>query len=257
MGRTEVRIYLMDRRAEAREKLRERRYEEAAAMYEELARAAGPERPQDLAFLSGAYWKLGRVADALRVGREALDVASAGADESAEALAACSLGSAMLDDFLNKGPSAPDWDVFGEAMDLLGRAAALYEGFGSVDYAASLLSMAEGYCTVEIYDTADALYGRVSQELMAVRWSETVALEHHTDYLRGRAFLGHGVVALHSGRRDDASHYLEVAANLLLAGDPGIFPRDVEKIAGLFETKLDDPDTAEAVREALARHLAE
>ena len=218
----------MDQLEKARQLMRTRRYAEAVALYEKLAHdATVPEQASILSFLSAAYEQVGRFDEAIRTGRKALEVAREASNDVTEAHAGASLGTAILNDFHQKGPSAPKWDDFREAMALLEHSALLYEREGSVDYASTLLSMAEAYRGVGIFDGAGALYTRVSRELSDERWSASDDLARHTDYLRGRGFMGLGAVALHYGHRETASDRLDSAVNLLLSGDPQVFKRDL------------------------------
>jgi tetratricopeptide (TPR) repeat protein len=243
---------------EARHLLRTRRHAEAIALYEKLAHdATAPEGASILSFLSAAYEQVGRFEEAIRTGRKALELAREASNDAAEAHAGVSLGTAILNDFHRKGPSAPKWDDFREAMDLLEHSALLYEREGSVDYASTLLSMAEAYRGVGIFDGAGALYTRVSRELSDERWAASDDLARHTDYLRGRAFMGLGAVGLHDGLREDASDRLDSAVNLLLSGEPQAFKHDLEEIARIFESELDDPEAAGQIRDLVKQRLSE
>jgi hypothetical protein len=76
-------------------------------------------------------------------------------------------------------------------------------------------------------------------------------LARHSDYLRGRAFMGMGFVSLHYGFRDKASEELDTAVDLLLSGEPRLLRRDLEEIANVFESQLKNPERARIVRAAM------
>jgi hypothetical protein len=235
------------------------------------------ERAEVLPFLCGAYEKSGRFEDAVRVGRAAVEAAEGCSDETIIAHAKLSLGSALFADFLRKGPADPDWDVFREGMALGDAASQIYENAGKIDYASALLIMAEAYRAVDLLDGAGALWLRVVRELSEEPWlraeSETIGVagelseerlraESETmgrqiDYLRGRAWMGLGYVALEYIDQDEARRRFDIAVKLLQSGEPPVFKADLEAMAKAFERELGDKEAAEQLRHIAAEAASE
>jgi tetratricopeptide (TPR) repeat protein len=226
---------------------------EAIAAFEAAERSARDplERAEILPFLCGAYEKGGRPEDAVRVGRAAVQAAEGGSDETIGAHAKLSLGSALFADFFHKGPADPDWSVFKEAMALGESASQIYERAGKIDYASALLIMAEAYHTVDILDGAGALWARLVKELSEEPWlpAESEAIGRHIDYLRGRAWMGLGYVALQYIDQDEARRRFDIAVDLLQSGEPQVFKADLEGIADTFAKEIGDAEAAEEVRQ--------
>jgi tetratricopeptide (TPR) repeat protein len=237
---------------EARSLHRSGRTAEAIAAFEAAERSARDplERAEILPFLCGAYEKGGRLEDAVRVGRAAVKAAEGGSDETIGAHAKLSLGCALFADFLRKGPADPDWSVFKEAMALGESASEIYERAGKIDYASALLIMADAYRTVDILDGAGALWARVVKELSEEPWLPTEAetMGRHIDYLRGRAWMGLGYVALHYIDQDEARRRFDIAVDMLQSGEPQVFKADLEAIAETVAKEIGDPEAAEEIR---------
>lgn len=238
---------------EARLLQRSGRTAEAIAAFEAAERSARDpvERAQLLPFLCGAYEKGGRLEDAVRVGRIAVQAVEGGSDETTGAHAKLSLGSALFADFFRKGPADPDWSVFKEAMALCESASQVYERAGKIDYASALLIMAEAYRTVDILDGAGALSARVVKELSDEPWlpTESEALGRHIDYLRGRAWMGLGYVALKYIDRHEARRRFNIAVDLVQSGEPQVFRADLEALAETFVNEIGDAEAAEEIRQ--------
>jgi tetratricopeptide (TPR) repeat protein len=241
---------------EARLLQRSGRTAEAIATFEAAERSARDpqERAEILPFLCGAYEKAGRLEDALRVGRAAVQTAEGSPDETILAHAKLSLGSAMFADFFRKGPQDPDWDVFRDAMALVEAASQIYEEAEKIDYASALLIMAEAYRTIDVLDGAGALWARVVKELSEEPWlpAESETMGRHIDYLRGRGWMGLGYVALRYIDQDEARHRFDVAVDLLQSGEPQVFKGDLEAIAETFASELGDAEGAEQLRKIVA-----
>ena len=246
---------------EARRLQRTGRTAEAIATFEAAERSAREplERANILPFLCGAYEKGGRLEDAVRVGRVAVQAAEGGSDETIVAHAKLSLGSALFADFFRKGPGDPDWSVFKEAMAFGEAASEIYERVGKIDYASALLIMAEAYRTVDILDGAGALWARVVKELSEEPWlpAESETIGRHIDYLRGRGWMGLGYVALKYIDQDEARRRFDIAVDLLQSGEPQVFKADLEAIAETFATELGDAEVAEELRQIAAEVASE
>ncbi len=245
-----------DQLDEARWLQRSGRTAEAIAAFEAAERTARDplERARILPFLCGAYEKGNRLADAVHTGRAAVQATEGASDETSGAHAKLSLGSALFADFFQRGPQDPEWGVFEEAMALVGTASQIYEQAGKLDYASALLIMAEAYQTIDILDGAGALWARVINELSEGPWvrtdSETIG--RHIDYLRGRAWMGLGYVALRCIDQAEARRRFDIAAELLQSGDPPVFTAELEAMAETFAKELGDNQTAERLRQIAA-----
>jgi tetratricopeptide (TPR) repeat protein len=230
---------------------------EAVAEFEAIERSARTptERATTLPFLCGAYEKAGRLDEALRVGRLAVEASESVGDETVVAHAKLSLGSALFARFFRDGRSDPDWSVFKEAMSACDEASQIYEQAGKIDYASALLIMAEAYRTVDILDGAGALWTRVVRELSEEPWlpAESEVVGRHIDYLRGRAWMELGYVALQCIDQHEARRRFDIAVDLLQSGEPQIFKADLEQIAETFALELDDEQAAEQLRQIAAR----
>lgn len=226
---------------------------EAIAEFEAAEQSARTpvERATVLPFLCGAYEKGGQLEEALRVGRLAVEAADGVADDTLVAHAKLSLGSALFARFFRDGPADPDWSVFEEAMALCDAASQLYEHAGKIDYASALLIMAESYRTVDILDGAGALWVRVVKELSKEPWlpAESQEMGCHVDYLRGRAWMGLGDIALKRIDQHEARRRFDIAVDLLQSGEPETFKADLEEIADIFERDLGDEQAAEQLRQ--------
>lgn len=244
---------LTDDLDEARRLQRTGRTAEAIAAFEAAARRATDiqERAKLLPFLCGAYEKGGRLDDALRVGRDAVEAAARSSDQTIVAHANLSLGSAIFADFFSNGPADPDWDRFEEAMALVEKASELYEEAGKIDYASALLIMAESYRTVDLLDGAGALWHRVVSELSEEPWlpAESETMGRHIDYLRGRGWMGLGYVALRYIDGAEARRRFDIAVELLQSGHPHVFKGDLEAIADTFASQLGDAEAAQRLRQ--------
>jgi tetratricopeptide (TPR) repeat protein len=242
---------------QARSLQRTGRTAEAIAEFEAAEQSARTpvERATVLPFLCGAYEKAGRLDEALRVGRLAVEAAEGVADDTVVAHAKLSLGSALFARFFRDGPADPDWSVFKEAMSLSEAASQIYEHAGKIDYASALLIMAEAYRTVDILDGAGALWVRVVKELSKEPWlpPESEVMERQIDYLRGRAWMGLGYVALQCIDQHEARRRFDIAVDLLLSGEPEIFKADIEEIADIFARDLGDEQAAEQLRQIAER----
>lgn len=245
---------------EARALQRTGRTAEAIAAFEAIEQRASNtlERANILPFLCGAYEKGGRLDDALRAGRAAVAAAAVCSDQSIGAHAKLSLGSALFAAFFRKGPIDPEWDRFEEAMALVGAASETYEKAGQIDYASALLIMAESYRAVDILDGAGALWFRVVGELSEEPWLPTASEEmgRHIDYLRGRAWMGLGYVALRYIDGEEARRRFDIAVELLQSGEPQVFKGDLEAIAETLAGKLGDVEAAEQLRRRAAAALS-
>jgi hypothetical protein len=69
--------------------------------------------------------------------------------------------------------------------------------------------------------------------------------------------MGHGAVALQYGLKQEASDHFDSAVNLLLSGEPHLFRQDLGEIARIFESKLDDPEAAQQIRDIVEQRLSE
>ncbi|MBA2543886.1 MAG: hypothetical protein H0V17_29850, partial [Deltaproteobacteria bacterium] len=176
------------------------------------------------------------------------EIAVSVADLSAEARAHFALATALLGLF----ESSEIWEGFGEVTESLERAATLYEQLGTIDFGATLLTMADAFTMVGELDAAQSVYVRVTRDLADPRWAAPESIARHADFLRGRAFVGLGWNAVHQQLEDQAGERFEAAVNLLVAaGEPAGAPI-LEEIAAWFEERANG-EAAKQIRAAAQR----
>lgn len=191
----------------------------AAAHFEALvgdASLTGSERVHALAHLAAAHRNGGRPAEALCAARAGVATALGLGDPRAEAHAHLTLASTLMAYF----QASADLDI-NEAMEALERAATIYADLSPLDFAATLLTMAELCKLVQDFDGAAAIFARVARDLSDPKFASSTDVAHHADHLRGRAHVGVAEIALYEGKVDIAFQYFGVAVRLLgAAGGP-------------------------------------
>ncbi len=83
--------------------------------------------------------------------------------------------------------------------------------------------------------------------------AESQEMGRHVDYLRGRAWMGLGDIALKRIDLHEARRRFDIAVDLLQSGEPETFKADLEEIADIFERDLGDEQAAEQLRQIAER----